>query len=56
MVVAAYGLLIPTSLLERALWLNVHPSLLPALARRRAGRARDHGRRPRDRRHDPPRP
>jgi methionyl-tRNA formyltransferase len=29
MVVAAYGLLIPTALLDRALWLNVHPSLLP---------------------------
>jgi methionyl-tRNA formyltransferase len=28
-VVCAYGLLIPGSLLERALWLNVHPSLLP---------------------------
>jgi methionyl-tRNA formyltransferase len=28
-VVAAYGLLIPDSLLERAQWLNVHPSLLP---------------------------
>src|SRR6185312_2417320 len=28
-VVAAYGLLIPDSLLSRALWLNVHPSLLP---------------------------
>jgi methionyl-tRNA formyltransferase len=28
-VVAAYGLLIPETLLERALWLNVHPSLLP---------------------------
>ncbi len=28
-VVAAYGLLIPASLLDRALWLNVHPSLLP---------------------------
>jgi methionyl-tRNA formyltransferase len=28
-VVAAYGLLIPNALLERALWLNVHPSLLP---------------------------
>jgi methionyl-tRNA formyltransferase len=28
-VVAAYGLLIPNPLLERALWLNVHPSLLP---------------------------
>jgi methionyl-tRNA formyltransferase len=28
-VVAAYGLLIPSALLERALWLNVHPSLLP---------------------------
>jgi methionyl-tRNA formyltransferase len=28
-VVCAYGLLIPESLLERSLWLNVHPSLLP---------------------------
>jgi methionyl-tRNA formyltransferase len=28
-VVAAYGLLVPDELLERALWLNVHPSLLP---------------------------
>jgi methionyl-tRNA formyltransferase len=28
-VVCAYGLLIPNTLLERALWLNVHPSLLP---------------------------
>jgi len=28
-VVAAYGLLIPESLLLRGLWLNVHPSLLP---------------------------
>ncbi len=28
-VVAAYGLLIPEPLLRRALWLNVHPSLLP---------------------------
>ena len=28
-VVAAYGLLIPTPVLDRALWLNVHPSLLP---------------------------
>jgi methionyl-tRNA formyltransferase len=28
-VVCAYGLLIPQALLERALWLNVHPSLLP---------------------------
>jgi methionyl-tRNA formyltransferase len=28
-VVCAYGLLIPRELLERALWLNVHPSLLP---------------------------
>jgi methionyl-tRNA formyltransferase len=28
-VVSAYGLLIPNALLERALWLNVHPSLLP---------------------------
>jgi methionyl-tRNA formyltransferase len=29
LVVAAYGLLIPESLLDRGLWLNVHPSLLP---------------------------
>ena len=29
LVVAAYGLLIPEPLLSRALWLNVHPSLLP---------------------------
>ena len=28
-VVCAYGLLIPPVLLERSLWLNVHPSLLP---------------------------
>jgi methionyl-tRNA formyltransferase len=28
-VVVAYGALIPTVLLDRALWLNVHPSLLP---------------------------
>jgi methionyl-tRNA formyltransferase len=28
-VVCAYGLLIPAALLRRALWLNVHPSLLP---------------------------
>ncbi len=28
-VVCAYGLLIPPDLLGRALWLNVHPSLLP---------------------------
>src|SRR6186997_2748913 len=28
-VVAAYGLLIPEELLNRGLWLNVHPSLLP---------------------------
>jgi methionyl-tRNA formyltransferase len=28
-VVAAYGALIPDALLERASWLNVHPSLLP---------------------------
>src|ERR671931_322391 len=28
-VLAAYGALIPEPLLERALWLNVHPSLLP---------------------------
>jgi methionyl-tRNA formyltransferase len=28
-VVVAYGALIPESLLERAAWLNVHPSLLP---------------------------
>ncbi len=27
--ICAYGLLIPASLLELALWLNVHPSLLP---------------------------
>jgi methionyl-tRNA formyltransferase len=29
MVVAAYGALIPSVLLDQALWLNVHPSLLP---------------------------
>jgi methionyl-tRNA formyltransferase len=29
MIVAAYGALIPESLLEQTLWLNVHPSLLP---------------------------
>jgi methionyl-tRNA formyltransferase len=29
MVVAAYGALVPENLLARALWLNVHPSLLP---------------------------
>jgi methionyl-tRNA formyltransferase len=29
MVVCAYGLYIPPRLLERTLWLNVHPSLLP---------------------------
>src|SRR5438105_11075879 len=28
-VVAAYGLLIPESVLDERLWLNVHPSLLP---------------------------
>src|SRR5919199_4338059 len=28
-IVAAYGALIPDALLDRALWLNVHPSLLP---------------------------
>ncbi|MFL5920364.1 MAG: methionyl-tRNA formyltransferase [Gaiellaceae bacterium] len=28
-VVAAYGVLIPEPVLERAVWLNVHPSLLP---------------------------
>lgn len=28
-IVCAYGLLIPEALLERGLWLNVHPSLLP---------------------------
>src|SRR5262245_63181479 len=28
-VVAAYGLIIPESVLEERLWLNVHPSLLP---------------------------
>jgi methionyl-tRNA formyltransferase len=27
--VCAYGLLIPSDLLEQSLWLNVHPSLLP---------------------------
>jgi methionyl-tRNA formyltransferase len=29
LVIAAYGLLVPPVLLDRALWLNVHPSLLP---------------------------
>jgi methionyl-tRNA formyltransferase len=29
MVVCAYGLYIPPRLLERTLWMNVHPSLLP---------------------------
>jgi methionyl-tRNA formyltransferase len=29
MIVAAYGVLIPESLLGQTLWLNVHPSLLP---------------------------
>jgi methionyl-tRNA formyltransferase len=28
-VICAYGLLVPQALLDRALWLNVHPSLLP---------------------------
>jgi methionyl-tRNA formyltransferase len=28
-VVAAYGLLVPPALLDRHLWLNVHPSMLP---------------------------
>ncbi len=28
-IVAAYGVLVPTDLLDRVLWLNVHPSLLP---------------------------
>jgi methionyl-tRNA formyltransferase len=28
-VICAYGLLVPKTLLERTLWLNVHPSLLP---------------------------
>jgi methionyl-tRNA formyltransferase len=28
-VIAAYGVLVPEALLGRALWLNVHPSLLP---------------------------
>lgn len=28
-VIAAYGRIVPTPLLERALWINVHPSLLP---------------------------
>ena len=49
----AYGLLIPDALLEQALWLNVHPSLLPRWRGAAPGRARDHGRRPRDRRDDP---
>ena len=44
-VTCAYGAIVPASLLDRHLWLNVHPSLLAALARRRAGRAGDHGRR-----------
>jgi methionyl-tRNA formyltransferase len=29
-IVCAYGLLLPEALLEQGLWLNVHPSLLPA--------------------------
>ena len=37
-VVCAYGLRVPNVLLDRALWLNVHPSLLP--------RCRGAGRRP----------
>src|SRR4051812_10893020 len=45
-VVCAYGLLIPNELLERALWLNVHPSLLPRRRRAPPGEptllARDH--------------
>src|SRR5690242_6594018 len=28
-VAVAYGLLVPPTLLERHIWLNVHPSLLP---------------------------
>ena len=52
-VVCAYGLLIPADLLARALWLNVHPSLLPrwrgAAPVERAILAGDE----RDRRHDP---
>src|SRR5262249_35907841 len=28
-VICAYGLLVPQALLDRGLWLNVHPSLLP---------------------------
>ena len=52
-VVCAYGLLIPEALLERGLWLNVHPSLLPrwrgAAPVERALLAGDD----RDRRHDP---
>ena len=43
-VVCAYGLLIPNELLERALWLNVHPVAAAALARRRSRRARADGR------------
>ena len=52
-VVAAYGLLIPESLLERSSVAERPSVAAAALARRGAGRARDHGRRPRDRRHDP---
>ena len=53
MVVCAYGLYIPPRLLERTLWMNVHPVPAAALARRRAGRARDPRRRRADRRDDP---
>ena len=52
-VVAAYGLLIPDALLDRGLWLNVHPSLLPRWRGRGAGRARVDGRRRPHGRDDP---
>jgi methionyl-tRNA formyltransferase len=44
LVVCAYGVLIREPLLSAHEIFNVHPSLLPALARGRAGRAGDHGR------------
>ena len=51
-VVVAYGLLIPDDLLERGLWLNVHPSLLPRWRGAAPSSARC-SRGTRDRRHDP---
>ena len=42
-VAVAYGLIVPESVLAERLWLNVHPSLLPALAGRGARRAGAHG-------------